>query len=80
MPLAQLVHRLATDSAFAARALDDPRAALTSSGLEVDEEGIQALLGLLHDRARWQRLCSPSQVIPEDLPWQSAQFDPPATN
>lgn len=80
MPLAQLVYRLATDMAFATRVLDDPRGALAASRLDADSDGIKILLAILHDRVHWQKLCSPSQVIPEDLPWQSPQFDSPATS
>lgn len=80
MSLGQLVYRIVTDPSFAMHVLQAPRATLEGSGPNANDEEMEVLRSVICDRAHWQRLCMPSQVAPEDLPWQLPQFDPEATS
>lgn len=81
MSLAHLVYRVVTDPPFAMHVLQASRAVLEgSAGPNANDEEMEALRAVIRDHAHWPHLCTPSEVAFEDLPWQSPQFDPPATS
>ncbi|MDW8325358.1 MAG: hypothetical protein RMK99_02225 [Anaerolineales bacterium] len=69
MTLADVVYRIATDSAFAARLEREPRQTLAAASLTLGEEQLKAVLAVLHGKARWQDLCSPAWIVPEVAAW-----------
>ncbi len=77
MTLADVVYRIATDAAFAARLQCEPRETLAAAGLTLDEEQIAAVLAVLRDKAHWEELCSPSPITPQGWSWWSAQLKTP---
>ncbi len=76
MALADIVHRIATDAAFAAHIKQDPAATLAAAGLTLDEKEIAAVLAVLHGKARWEDLCSSSRIAPEGTSWGDPLFSP----
>lgn len=74
MALADIVHRIATDAAFAARIQCDPAAALAAAGMTLDEKEIAAVLAVMHGKAHWQDLCSPARFTPEEASWDIPSF------
>jgi hypothetical protein len=69
MQLAHIVHRVATDPAFAAYLLHDPHAALYQAQTRLDEQQLAVLLSVLREHPRWAELCSPAVDPSEERPW-----------
>ena len=87
MTLEQVVHRIATDSAFAAAMHADPEAALRKEGARLDHGEFEALLAALRDRPGdrpnsskpWyetQLAHRPNDGPIPSKPWYEVQFDP----
>lgn len=76
MSLAQLAYRIATDSRFAADLQHDFDAALTATGLSLDESEIAALRAAVQRRPHWKTLCFGLPGSPDGFPWWGAQFNP----
>ncbi len=69
MELAHVVHRVATDPAFAVHLLRDPQAALHQAQARLDEQQLAVLLSVLRVHPRWVELCSPAVDPSEERPW-----------
>jgi hypothetical protein len=65
MTLEQVVHRIATDSAFAAAMQADPEATLSKEGVNLEQGEVQALAAALQDKNEPKA----------GIPWFESQLD-----
>ncbi len=74
MALADIIYRMATDTAFAAQLQSDLEGTLGAASSALAQEEREALRAMFLAKGQWHTLCSSLLAAPEPYPWVS----PPA--
>jgi recombinational DNA repair ATPase RecF len=69
MELAHVVHRAATDPAFAAALQHNPATALDNLSVSLDDEKRAVLLKFFQKNPQWAAMCSPDKNLVQTIYW-----------